>query len=273
MWDSIQKLRRKAGKYAAVFRITLKNHLAYLYDFVVRTIFLLIILFVFTELWTATYQVTGKSKIDGYTLPVLIWYLTATEAMIMAYPRLSETVEQEVKSGQVAIQLIRPLSYAGFHFSAFAAEFLLRLSVNMVIGGLLVFLLFGPPPLDAGHVVRFLLFLITAVIIHYCFTMTLSLLAFWVEEARGFELIYTRLLMTIGGMMLPLEIFPDWMERVLLMLPFQAVIYLPAKMLVTDPPGNWKFLWLGQLGWAVAAFLLLLFIYRLGVRKLDLNGG
>lgn len=96
---------------------------------------------------------------------------------------------------------------------------------------------------------------------------------FWFEEVRRFDLIYTRLLMTLGGMMLPLAVFPEFVERLAHFLPFQAVIYLPAKMMVTEPSGLWWSLWLKQIGWAFFSLGFMGLVYRRGVRNLDLNGG
>lgn len=271
--EAVWNVLRKGRKYVGLFRIHLKNHFAYVHDFLIRTLFLLVVLFIFTQLWGVTYEVTGRDRIAGFSLPMMMWYLTVTESMMMAYPPLVERVEQEVKSGQVAVTLIRPFSYVGAHFSAYLAEFILRLSINLVIGGALVFLLFGPPEVGPGQAGRFLLFLPVSLVIHFSFTMCIALLAFWFEEVQGFHLIYTRLLMTLGGMMLPLEIFPESVERLAHVLPFQAVIYLPAKMMVTEPGGLWWSLWLKQIGWALFSLALMGAIYRRGVRNLDLNGG
>ena len=168
---------------------------------------MLVVLFIFTQLWGVTYEVTGRDRIAGFSLPMMMWYLTVTESMMMAYPPLVERVEQEVKSGQVAVTLIRPFSYVGAHFSAYLAEFILRLSINLVIGGALVFLLFGPPEVGPGQAGRFLLFLPVSLVIHFSFTMCIALLAFWFEEVQGFHLIYTRLLMTLGGRCFPWRFF------------------------------------------------------------------
>ena len=113
---------------------------------------MIVVLFIFTQLWGVTYEVTGKDRIAGFSLPMMMWYLTVTESIMMAYPPLVERVEQEVKSGQVAVTLIRPFSYVAAHFSAYLAEFILRLFINLAIGGALVFLLFGPPEMGPGQV-------------------------------------------------------------------------------------------------------------------------
>jgi ABC-type uncharacterized transport system permease subunit len=185
-WE-IRAFLRKGKKYAGLFRIHLKNHFAYIQDFLIRTLFLIVVLFIFTQLWGVTYEVTGKDRIAGFSLPMMMWYLTVTESIMMAYPPLVERVEQEVKSGQVAVTLIRPFSYVAAHFSAYLAEFILRLFINLAIGGALVFLLFGPPEMGPGQLGRFLLFLPVSLLIHFSFTMCIALFAFWFEEVQGFH--------------------------------------------------------------------------------------
>ena len=170
---------------------------------------------------------------------------------MMAYPPLVERVEQEVKSGQVAVTLIRPFSYVGAHFGRLPRRIHpapVHQSRHRRCPGFSPVRPAGGGPGQAG---RFLLFLPVSLVIHFSFTMCIALLAFWFEEVQGFHLIYTRLLMTLGGMMLPLEIFPESVERLAHVLPFQAVIYLPAKMMVTEPGGLWWSLWLKQIGWAL----------------------
>ena len=102
--------RRKA---AAVARITIRQQLAYRADFVLRCSFLLLILFVFVQLWTAAYEGDREAVIGGFTIKQIVWYLVFTEALTMAGPPLAAKVEEEVKNGDIAVRLLRPMSYVG----------------------------------------------------------------------------------------------------------------------------------------------------------------
>ena len=84
---------------------------------------------------------------------------------------------------------------------------------------------------------------------------------------------YNKLVFTIGGMMLPLEMFPEALRQVCRWLPFQAVAYFPAKTAVQfDAMAMVNMLAIQGL-WVVILGLLLVAVYRKGVTKLNVNGG
>jgi ABC-2 type transport system permease protein len=79
--------------------------------------------------------------------------------------------------------------------------------------------------------------------------------------------------MIIGGMMVPLEIFPEWLQHIARILPFQSIIYLPASFFVgahTEPLAT---MLIDQGLWLLFFTLILMGIYRLGVKRLNVNGG
>jgi ABC-2 type transport system permease protein len=262
----------KLAKYTAVGRITVRNHLAYVYDFLIRSLFLLVILYVFLQLWTVTFEGVGSSTIAGYRFDQIIWYLIFAEAIIMASPRLSLKVEEEVKKGDVGYQLTRPMSYLLYHYAAYMGEAAVRLTINLAVGGTLGLVVFGVPKFGMGWL-GYLLLAAGAFTVNFLISMMLALCAFWVEETRGLEFVYNKLLFTIGGMMLPLETFPDLLQKVCTWLPFQTVVYFPSKMAVQfDAALLVKFLVI-QILWIALLSVLLALVYRKGVKKLNVNGG
>ncbi|CAM3944728.1 ABC-2 family transporter protein [Alicyclobacillus pomorum] len=66
-------------------------------------------------------------------------------------------------------------------------------------------------------------------------TMVICLLLFWIEDGRGLDLILSRLVMILGGMMIPLPLFPAWLGNICEWLPFQAVAYLLAMLGISAP--------------------------------------
>lgn len=196
---SLVSLQYKTAKYLSVFRITLQNHFAYIADFLTRTVFLLVILFIFTQLWETTFSVSGKEIIAGYTLQKLLWYLVFTEAIVMAMPRLIDKVETEVKQGDIAYFLNRPLSYIGYHYCGYLAEALIRVTINLWVGGLLIYILYDGIEWTWVTVPTTLLLIISALTLQFLIIMGLSLSSFWIEEVRGYELVYSKMVMILGG--------------------------------------------------------------------------
>lgn len=266
------RLGDKVRKYTAVGRITVRNNLAYVRSFLIRSWFLLVILFIFVQLWSVTYEGEGANLIAGYSFEQIIWYLIFGEAIILSTPRLPAKIEEEVKKGDVGYQLTRPMNYILYHYFSFMGEAYVRLFVNLLLGSALGLVLFGWPDIGFGWL-GFLLVSVGAFTVNFILTMMIALCAFWVEETRGLHFVYNKLLFTIGGLLLPLEVFPQTMRAVAEWLPFQTISYFAAKAGV-----HFEWLLMGkmlliQLAWIIGLSLPLLLIYRKGVTKLNVNGG
>jgi ABC-2 type transport system permease protein len=263
----------KLGKYGAVGRITIRNHLAYVSDFVIRSLFLLLILYIFMQLWSVTFAGEGTERIAGYSYEQIIWYLIVAESVILSTPKLIARIETEVKNGDVGYQLIRPVNYVLYHYAGFMGEAVVRLAVNLVIGSLLGLVLFGWSFPGIGHLTAVLIILLGSFTVQYAMNMAIALCAFWVEETRGLDFVYQKLLFTIGGMLLPLELFPGVLQTVSEWLPFQTVAYFSAKTAVQFDAMNWIRMVAIQWLWIAGLMALVFGIYRKGVKKLHVNGG
>ncbi|TMV46174.1 ABC transporter permease [Paenibacillus mesophilus] len=252
--------------------MTVRNQLAYVLEFLIRSLFLLVILFIFFQLWSVTYEGVGEQQIAGYTFKQMIWYLAVAESVILASPKLNAKVEAEVKNGDIAYQLIRPASYLLMHYGSYMGEAAIRVAVNLILGTALATAWFGwsTPGLN---VPLCLLVMIGSFTVNFLLTMLLSLCAFWVEETRGLDFVYNKLLFTIGGMLLPLEMFPGSLQTVGEWLPFQAVAYFAAKTAVHPDGAEVIRMVAIQWGWAALLAAAAALVYGKGVRKLNVNGG
>jgi ABC-2 type transport system permease protein len=263
----------KLIKYGAIGRITIRSHLAYVSDFIIRSLFLLLILYIFMQLWSVTFAGEGTDLIAGYSYEQMIWYLIIAESVILSTPKLVAKVEMEVKNGDVGYQLIRPMHYVLYHYSGFMGEAAVRLCVNLLIGCLLGIALYGWSFPGGWQLAALGIVLFGSFTVQYAMNMLIALCAFWVEETRGLDFVYQKLLFTIGGMLLPLEMFPGMLQSVSQWLPFQTVAYFSAKTAVQFEVSAWIRMvavqWLWILGLLIGVFAL----YGRGVKKLHVNGG
>lgn len=262
----------KLIKYGAIGRVTLRNHFAYVYDFLIRSVFLIIIMYIFVQLWRVTFQGEGSHFIEGYSYEKIIWYILFAEALTTAFPSLATRVEEEVKNGDVGYKLTRPLSYIGYHYVGYISEVFIRLFVNLGVGSMIGFTLFGWPSFGLGWA-GFILISAGSITINFLLNMALALCAFWVEETRGLEFVYHKLLFTIGGMLMPLELFPQALQSVCRWLPFQTVLYFPARTAVRWADTSLLPMLLTQGIWIVLLGGGVALMYRQGVRKVNVNGG
>ncbi len=265
----------QVAKYSAVTGVTTRSNLTYLGDFFLRGVFLIIVMYVFFQLWRTTYGATGQARIAGYSLPEMIWYLAVTEALIATFPRVSNVIDDQVKSGQLAYFLGRPHSYLLYLFATYLGEVAVRLPVNLLIAGAIAWGSVGPPPLAVAALPALLAAILLGAAINFVIAAGIGLLAFWVEDTSSIYLLYSRLLMIFGGMLIPLEVFPGVIRRVTTALPTNLIVWGPARLFVGHVavgPALWgllgrQALWLGILG------LGLWGLFRIGVKRVNVQGG
>jgi len=94
------------------------------------------------------------------------------------------------------------------------------------------FILAGPIPIRASGLALFVLALPLGFVLDFTGYLIVGLFAFWLASTIGLAILYSRLTMLLGGMLMPLEIFPDRWRPILESLPFATVVYGPARMFV-----------------------------------------
>jgi len=260
-------------KYFEVARTLMRSRWAYLWDQLLSTAFLAVIMFVFVQLWKATFAATGGGSMNGYSLPEMIWYLVATESLVTSLPRIHSTLQAEVKDGDLAIRLNKPYSYLLFHYSAYVGEGLFSLGLKLVTGGLTAYLLVGGFAFRWTMVPALVAIYLTTQALHFCYGASIGLAAFWMEDVSGLYFIFDRVKWILGGFLMPIEVYPDAVRTVAEALPFRYMIAGPARLFVKFDASEAVRLVGSQAVWLAVLGLVCGGLYRLGVRRVDLNGG
>lgn len=260
-------------KYIYITRVSVSDAMVYVVDFFGRSIFYVFVIAIFLLLWKAIYA-NGEELIDGFNLNKMIWYLIITEMIASSSARIYSEVSNDVKSGNIAYLLNKPYNYIAYCFSNSIGKIMIALIVNSIVGLIIGYLFVGPL---TGFNITILPFLVIAILLGSCLNFfinfALALSAFWVEENMPFRWIYQKLIFTLGGMMLPLDLFPDIIKNISKKLPFAYVTYAPAKLGVDFSLNSFKAITIIQLAYLLVAVLICLLMYRKGVKALNVNGG
>ena len=260
-------------KYWAILRVSIASNLAYVYEVVFRALSLLVIVFVLSQLWKTTFSLRSTQTLSGFSITDMIWYLVAAETFAMSAPPLSQRIDQEVRSGQLAYLLGRPCSYILYHFAQYLGERFVRLIMNAMVGAILALVIAGLPHFTWMGVLVWPLTLLLAVCIDFVAYFSIGLLAFWTEDTRSFALIYSRLSLVLGGVLAPIEIFPQPLRAIAQALPFSAILYGPARTLVRFDGTAFVALLFQQSEMIVVGSLLLGMLYLVVMRRVNINGG
>jgi ABC-2 type transport system permease protein len=268
---------RNANAYAWIGYTAARSSLAYRSEIILRSSFMAVILYIFLRLWTVVYadseQDRTTGRIAGLSLQQMLWYLVITEAVLMSSPRVWGEVDQDVRTGRLAVQLVRPVSYVGAHLSRAIGERVVRFTINMAVGSAIALILVGPIPLSARGLGMFAIVLPMAFLLDFLGMFLVGLSAFWLESSAGVALIYSRALMMLGGMFLPLQVYPNAVQPLLRLLPFASMVSAPGSMFV-NPSTQLLRQSLVTQGVAVLVYALVVrLVQSIAFRRLFANGG
>jgi ABC-2 type transport system permease protein len=269
----IRRLRLVSLKYAAVMRVSAANNLAYIMEVIFRALFLIALIYILGQLWKTTFAQHNSSLLKGFTVNTMIWYLAAAETVATSMPALTRRIDQEVRSGELAYLLGRPCSYSLYNFAHYLGERLVRLVLNGAVAATVALVFAGPPQLTWMGVIAWPLMVLLAISIEFVCYFAIGLLAFWTENTQPFSFIFSRLTLVLGGVLAPIEVFPQPLRSIAQVLPFSTMLYGPARTLVHFDATVFVVLLLQQGMTLIVAGLILTGLYTLVTRRVSINGG
>lgn len=267
------RLKLNTIKYTAIAQINLQNSLAYAGELAYRSIFMVVILYVFVQLWQATYRAVGTDVIAGLSFRDTLWYLVMSETIVLSKLRFASKMSEEVKDGSLAYTISRPYNYLLYHIAYGLGDTLLRLVINFCAGMILVTALVGPMPFNPAYTLPLLVSIALALMLDFCIEGLIGLAAFVTEDISSFQWIYSKALLILGGVLIPLDFFPARLRVFALALPFNGVIYAPARLFVSFDWARWLNVVTQQAAWLGIFALVLWALFRLGLRHVSINGG
>jgi ABC-2 type transport system permease protein len=154
-----------------------------------------------------------------------------------------------------------------------AGTLAVRLPVMATTACVCAFLFTGTAP-ALRTLLLFAPFAVTATLVTSALYVGVGLLAFWLTDVSPVYWLFQKALFVLGGMMLPLELYPRWLQRVAEFTPFSALLWGPAQLVLRAMAPHEVWLLAARLGaWALVVAALLFLIFRRASRSLQVSGG
>ncbi len=214
----------------------------------------------------------------------IVAYVWLGQCLFALFPyNVDPDMRAMFNSGSVAYDMLRPLSLYGYWFSRTLA-FRTAPTVLRLVPGLffafVVLRLVGLDewvmPLPPSFVAAFSFFIsiLLTVALSASIMMLVSISMFWLIDSRGMVNLTAGVVWVLGGMIIPLPLFPDWMQPFLSWQPFRGLCDIPFRIYSGDIAG---FEIVGelmfQLAWVAILVLAGAWLMRRAQVKLTVQGG
>jgi ABC-2 type transport system permease protein len=103
--------------------------------------------------------------------------------------------------------------------------------------------------------------------------MLVGLSAFWLQDVSPFGWIWEKLLFALGGLILPLAAYPLWLQNIAHLTPFPAILGQRSALAIHCSFAEVLHVFLSLSFWILLAVGALTFLYRRGLKILELEGG
>jgi ABC-2 type transport system permease protein len=263
MWRRIRLWWRKSK---AVFSIYFQDSLAYRAQAVIWILTDVVPALVMPLVWLSAYN--GRPAIGGYTPgEMVLYYLCMVTFTNFVVAHLMWDVAMEIKEGQFSVYLVRPFSYFQTTLIRNLAWRVFRLLVFVPMLALAVWIYaphlthtrfeWGPTfwlSLMMGHLVSFML------------SYALGLLALFFQEVFSVYNIYYIPMLFLSGQLVPIGVFPEWLQALSRYMPFQYTVALPTEVFMGRVPDAVAWQGIGmQVAWTVSLYLLAKLFWRKGL--------
>ena len=225
------------------------------------------------EIWRA---VIGHGHVEGITVEQMITYsIINTLLMSLLLHGISGKVDESLKSGSIASELIKPISYPLFLLFDELGNTIYQLLFTVFPTFIIALFYFGMvPPASLTHFLVFLIALLIALIISFLIGYLISLLAFWFMNHFALSWMLRGFITIFSGTFLPIWFFPSSWVTVANLLPFQYMGYIPAAIYLGSIPVQELFMIIvAGGGWIVGLLILVQLLWTRAVRRLVVQGG
>jgi ABC-2 type transport system permease protein len=260
-------------RYSFVLWTSARQQWVYRAELGMRAVQMVLFMGVFMALWSTAFGVSGRAELSGYRLAEMVWYLAMTETITLSTSRAFLEISEAVKAGDLAYTLARPLSYPFYQVANSLGNSVPRFALNLLTAAAVVGLGMREVAGSPAGLAAFLGMAALALVLDSLIAVLIGLSAFWIEETMPAYWIYQKLLFTVGGLFLPLEMFPQGLRRAVAWLPFQFIAYAPARAFVAFEPGLVLRAVTGQMVYIVVLTALVMFVWAQAQRRMVIHGG
>jgi len=195
-----------------------------------RLAFYWLILLIFWALWRATpLQELGRPDLDAARL---FWYMAVTECVLIAVGFPYREIERDILSGEIAAGLVRPLPHAAARLAEWIGGCCHRL-ILLGAGGIAIGLwVTGGISISLAVLPAMLLSMAIAMLLVLLCHLQLGYAAAWVGTPAPLFWIWQKLTFVLGGLMIPLTLYPEPFGSLTQASPFAAMVFAPASFLL-----------------------------------------
>jgi ABC-2 type transport system permease protein len=220
------------------------------------------------------YSSANTEVINQLTLPMAVWSVSLCQVFqSVTRPPVAKVIEEEIKSGMIVYTISRPYSYILFHLLSSLGKMFPALISSLIIGSLVTWWLIGPIFVSFTAIFFSAIILLLGYILDFFIMFNIGLTAFWLEDISALYWNYFKLQFIFGGILIPVALFPRYLQTIAEFLPFSQLFYASSRLLVNFDLQLFYYFLSIQVTWIVILNVISYIRFRKALTYVSINGG
>lgn len=214
----------------AFFLLGFRAEMALFVATLLRSVFLLLILYVFYRMWTV-------ASLGSYQPHQLVWYLALTELVTLSAPIVRDDIEREIGDGSYAVMLQKPVNYGAIKIAEGSGRACGKLPILLAVGGGAAMIFTGKIPVVLQTplgIVTVASLTLAATIVSTIYLCAIGLSAGFIRDTAPISWVWQKLGFVFGGLMVPLVLYPEWMQQLAKLTPFYYLLFGVGRIVLDE---------------------------------------
>lgn len=269
----VARLRHYPSVYRALAAHDVKIALQYRWPIFLGMFALLAEPVIYLVVWRAVADANGGT-VGGLTAGELsAYYVVWTLVRNLTAGYGPENWQRRFQDGSLADLMLRPVHPVHADIAGGFGSNLPRALIAIPLTALLLVLFRPDIDTDAGHVIVFVWSVAVAYVLRAIAFCAVGTVGFWTTRVDAAARLYMATELLLSGRVVPVVLFPAWLATTAEWLPFRYTFGFPIEVLTTPMSTGGLVAGLArQIGWVVALGLLLVWLWRVAVRRFDSVG-
>lgn len=217
-----------------------------------------------------------QNTIGNYNAQNIVTYFLVIQILTaLNFAKTGIQISDDIQSGDFSNFMIKPISYTLYYLILEFSKNIVRFLIALGIFG--VILAFYDPDFFQIELLERLPLILISCIFAYCIAslmnMVIGITAFWITNAKRIIFMYFAIMSIFSGMMIPISLFPDWLQKIVFLTPFPYLLHVPAEMILGHEslPEILKNIVI-QILFVIAFYGVIQTLYWFGVKKYEAVG-
>lgn len=266
----------KLSKYLTLVRCGIISQLQFRAEMILTFVGNLFYLLIVYYLWRAIFASSGSEVVNGMTFQdTMIYLVFASSLFSFMEVWLVWQMGRDIQSGQIVLDLLRPMPYKNYLFWNFAGEIVCKFFTTFLPTSIVVYFISGGAITLGINLIWFVISVTLSILINFYINFFVGTVCMHTESIWGINIMKEVIVGLLSGATIPLAFFPERIREIMMVLPFQAVINSPMSILLHSEYSIMevsKIIGI-QLFWAVSLWIVTEVYFRMSVKKITVNGG